>query len=321
MSDYTAEGLRDMLIADAVGSGSSGHVDTSIEASEELVEAGLGSGDYAYVDRSYGGAVVYAADGGTSGIDFAGDENTFVLSASSEFDFFGYSYDPAYTDDSEVVVLEGTAGSGTRTIEFGEATAGVEDWDVVSFDGLNSSVNIDLSQVDANYDVTATSYYGQTVAYVDGAEGVFGTSQGDSITGDAGRNILHGGDGGDYISGGAGQDLISGGAGADNVYGGAGEDILIDIEGGDSIFGDGSADGTARSDDTFVVGQGTKVMDFDLSPDGTGLSGRANQANDIVFVQVTAASLAAAGYGLQQIYELVSGGAENMDRWRNFVRT
>ena len=42
-----------------------------------------------------------------------------------------------------------------------------------------------------------------------------------------------------------------------------------------------------RSDDTFVVGQGTKVMDFDLSPDGTGLSGRTNQANDIVFVQVT----------------------------------
>ena len=32
-------------------------------------------------------------------------------------------------------------------------------------------------------------------------------------------------------------------------------------------------------------------MDFDLSPDGAGLSGRANQANDVVFVQVTAAIL------------------------------
>ena len=42
------------------------------------------------------------------------------------------------------------------------------------------------------------------------------------------------------------------------MYGG--EDILIDIEGGDSIFGDGSADGTARSDEP-CVGQGTKVMD------------------------------------------------------------
>ena len=27
-------------------------------------------------------------------IDLVGNENTFVLDASSEFDFFGYSYDP-----------------------------------------------------------------------------------------------------------------------------------------------------------------------------------------------------------------------------------
>ena len=36
----------------------------------ELVRADVGTGDYAYVDRSFGGAVVYAADGGTSSIDF-----------------------------------------------------------------------------------------------------------------------------------------------------------------------------------------------------------------------------------------------------------
>ena len=63
-----------------------------------------------------------------------------------------------------------------------------------------------------------------------------------------------------------------------------------------------------------------QIQDFDLSPDGTGLSGRTNQSNDIVFVQVTAASLAAAGFGLQQIYELVSGKPEYMEQWRNFVR-
>ena len=32
---------------------------------------------------------VYEAGGGTSGIDFDGTENTFILDASSEFDFFG----------------------------------------------------------------------------------------------------------------------------------------------------------------------------------------------------------------------------------------
>ena len=59
--------------------------------------------------------------------------------------------------------------------------------------------------------------------------------------------------------------------------------------------------------DRFIVGKDTKIGDFDLSPDGAGLSGRSNQVNDIVFVQVTAASLAAAGFSLNQIYELVGG--------------
>ena len=121
------------------------------------------------MDRSFGGAVVYEADGTTENIDFDGSENTFFLDVSSEFDFFGYSYDPAFTDDSEVVVLEGSVGSGIRSIEFGESTSDVEDWDVVSFDGLDSGVSIDLSQVDSNYDVTAT-VPGTGVEGVEGTE-------------------------------------------------------------------------------------------------------------------------------------------------------
>ena len=66
---------------------------------------------------------------------------------------------------------------------------------------------------------------------------------------------------------------------------------------GGNLYGDDSG---VREDDTFVAGQNTTIEDFDLSPDGAGLSGRSNQVNDIVFVQVTAASLAAAGYTLQR---------------------
>ena len=40
------------------------HIDVESSAFEELIRAGVGSGDYAYVDRSFGGAVVYAGDGG-----------------------------------------------------------------------------------------------------------------------------------------------------------------------------------------------------------------------------------------------------------------
>ena len=157
-----------------------------------------------------------------------------------------------------------------------------------------------------------------TLAYVDGAEGVFGSSFEDVIAGDGARNILHGGDGTDSVSGGAGQDLISGGLGAgDIVRGNAGEDILVDLDGG-HLYGDDS--GGLRENDSFVVGQNTTIQDFDLSPDGAGLSGRNNQINDVVFVQVTAASLAAAGFTLNEIYELVSGEQQYTNQWRNFVK-
>ena len=133
---------------------------------------------------------------------------------------------------------------------------------------------------------------GQTVAYVDGAEGVFGSGFEDLISGDGARNILHGGDGTDNVAGGAGCDLIGGSGVGDIVRGNAGEDILVDLDGG-HLYGDDP--GGLRENDSFVVGQGTTIQDFDLSPDGAGLSGRSNQINDVVFVQVTAASLAAAG--------------------------
>ena len=284
--------------------------------------------------RGFLGAQLYDSNGAGFGeIDFDGSENTFVLDAGTDFEFFGYSYDPLYSDDSEVVVLQGAVDAGDeRVIHLGEA-GNVEDWDVVSFDGLAHGVSLDLSQANESNgdDVTVTvgtdtgtgAIMGDIVAYVDGAEGVFGSGLGDTITGDSGRNIIHGGEGGDVVSGGEGQDLISGGAGSDSVYGGAGEDILIDLEGGDVIYGDdiGVDDPDSRSDDTFIVGNGangTTIQDFDLSPDGTGLSGRSNQSNDIVFIQVTAASLAGAGYSLSEIYTLVTDSNEGA--WRQFVR-
>ena len=101
---------------------------------------------------------------------------------------------------------------------------------------LSVGVSIDLSTAsDANGNDVVVSVLndgtgvvaGDIVAYVDGAEGVFGSANDDVIAGDLGRNILHGGAGGDEVLGGDGQDLLSGGAGADAVYGGSGEDILI----------------------------------------------------------------------------------------------
>ncbi|MDA9719518.1 hypothetical protein N9U60_03930, partial [Betaproteobacteria bacterium] len=109
-----------------------------------------------------------------------------------------------------------------------------------------------------------------------------------------------------------------------DVYGGAGSDVLIDLEGGDALYGDrnkGESTSATQDRDYFVVGDSAIVRDLDLSPDGTGLSGRSNQAQDIVYVQVTAASLAAAGYRLSEIYELASGDPAYESKWRDFVKT
>ena len=84
------------------------------------------------------------------------------------------------------------------------------------------------------------------------------------------------------------------------MYGGAGEDILIDIEGGDAIFGDGNADGTLEVTILLWLVKAQPLVD--LSPDGTGLSGRTNQANDL-FCSGHGCLTCCSGFGLQQIYE------------------
>ena len=60
-----------------------------------------------------------------------------------------------------------------------------------------------------------------------GIEGLIGSRHADSLTGDAGTNIVDGQDGNDILAGGAGQDILDGGAGADMLDGGAGDDLAV----------------------------------------------------------------------------------------------
>ena len=62
-----------------------------------------------------------------------------------------------YTDDSEVVVLEGSVGSGTRTIEYWGIVTGAIIWIGTLLVLMElSGVYLDLSAVDSNYDATVT---------------------------------------------------------------------------------------------------------------------------------------------------------------------
>ena len=72
--------IRDQLVSEALEDAGTEHLD----AVSQDISLGGSIGDYSYVDRSFGGAVLYDADGGTSNIDFVGNENTFILDASSD---------------------------------------------------------------------------------------------------------------------------------------------------------------------------------------------------------------------------------------------
>jgi Ca2+-binding RTX toxin-like protein len=68
-------------------------------------------------------------------------------------------------------------------------------------------------------------------------EGVAGTSGNDTLTGNAGINVLLGGDGVDGLNGLGGNDYLDGGAGADVVNGGDGNDVLLGAAALDQLFG------------------------------------------------------------------------------------
>ena len=76
-------------------------------------------------------------------------------------------------------------------------------------------------------------YENNTVTGLDtltGIETLIGSSQGDELSGDGGRNTLKGGRGSDLIHGMGGGDRIIGGRGRDKLFGDAGIDTLLAVD-------------------------------------------------------------------------------------------
>jgi Ca2+-binding RTX toxin-like protein len=69
----------------------------------------------------------------------------------------------------------------------------------------------------------------------DGIENVFGTLEGDLITGDGVANLLLGDGGDDFLSGGEGNDTLDGQSDADQMVGGNGNDTFVVQEKGDTV--------------------------------------------------------------------------------------
>ncbi|MGO4126409.1 hypothetical protein AB4Z01_18555 [Inquilinus sp. YAF38] len=155
-----------------------------------------------------------------------------------------------------------------------EGGAGVDTMYYTSISGT-SGVTVNLA--------TGTGSGGATLS---GIENVVGSNYDDSLTGDAGNNLLEGGNGDDTLIGGAGNDLLRGGAGLDQLDGGAGIDTVeavgtIDlaagtingvvcltgienVHGGGSITGNAEANsltGVSNSNDTLHGAAGNDRLD------------------------------------------------------------
>ena len=102
-------------------------------------------------------------------------------------------------------------------------------------------------------------------------------------------------------------DFLFGGEGNDTLYGGAGSDILVDFDAAD-LYGAGDQSSTRKAadapaeHDVFVVrGKSfdtvneeiATIHNYQMSADGTGLSGRSTSANDGIIFSVSLAALVA----------------------------
>ncbi|MDM0024029.1 peroxidase family protein [Variovorax saccharolyticus] len=125
----------------------------------------------------------------------------------------------------------------------------------------------DLSATSAGVTVTTTQAVGAATGTdaLNTIENVIGSQGNDSITLDAGANLVDGQDGDDTINTGAGVDRLIGGLGNDTMNGGAGNDIFEFAAGfgNDTIIGfDASPDGLNAQDRLDVAGLGITAADF-----------------------------------------------------------
>ena len=122
-------------------------------------------------------------------------------------------------------------GSGNDTLvggngdDFLEGGAGA---DVVVGGGGSDTVSYLSSALPVGVDLATGLGSGGDAAgdTLSGIEKVFGSSQGDILTGNDGANVLFGLAGADTLNGGGGDDVVNGGPGNDVAFLGAGNDVF-----------------------------------------------------------------------------------------------
>ncbi|KRE15964.1 hypothetical protein ASE66_09255 [Bosea sp. Root483D1] len=171
----------------------------------DLIEGGAGA------DELIGGAgadtLSYAGSSGAVTVNLATSTATGGDATGDTFGGFenliGSAHDDTLTGDAGANTIEGGAGADTLSGAVGN--------DTLSYAGSSGGVTVDLAVP------AATTGGDATGDVISGFENLLGSAQGDTLSGDAGINIIDGGDGDDTVRGAAGADVLRGGAGSDTL--------------------------------------------------------------------------------------------------------
>ena len=171
---------------------------------------------------------VTGSDGGTDTIHGDGDEDTLYGRGGNDSidDFvddgapnhiFGGAGDDGLTGSSGNDDIHGEAGNDTLVGDFGaDLLDGGDGFDTASYLDRGTDATSGVSVALANGGASGAGAPGEndTLANI---EDLAGTRKNDTLTGDAGPNIIQGFEGDDTITGGGGTDILYGGDGNDHV--------------------------------------------------------------------------------------------------------
>ena len=161
-----------------------------------------------------------------------GDPMTFTLQSNSN---------TALIPNANIGVA-GSGGTRTVTITALDKKSGV------------ATITFRLSDGTTTVPVVVTvrvgTSQGETLNGTEGIDLIFGLEGGDTVNGLGANDVLCGGSGSDAVNGGAGNDILDGEEGADTLNGGIDNDILRGGRGDDALTGGAGAD-------SFSGGQGT----------------------------------------------------------------
>ncbi|WP_305883677.1 calcium-binding protein [Alsobacter ponti] len=186
-----------------------------------------GAGDDNYRVDTTGDSIVEAADGGTDRV--VTTLNEFDLSTQSNVEYLAFEGTGDFSGVGNDVANEIKGGTGNDTLAGlggADTLIGGDGSDMADYSRSAQAVNVDLTRTEPQVGGDAE---GDRLV---GIEKLRGSSQADTLVGDAAANVLDGQAGDDSLVGGGGADTMSGGAGDDTYVVDDANDVTTELADG-----------------------------------------------------------------------------------------